>query len=266
LLCIKYHFNARWYDAQTARFVSEDPARDGVSWFAYVGNNPLRYVDPTGLISWDTFEVDSGDTLSEIVSEANEIAGTDYDVADIAELNEIADIDLIYPGQIIIVPNELHEKIREKFPIGENYADPAFVSEISEAFIDFFQEGRAVEATKEMPLYLDVGGAVSFLPDTNSGGVGGYFLNAWGIYQYKGVEVFSDSLSIDIALHVGIGKVDEGISGGVQAAAGMLSGQIGPGFTELGVGTSGIGVSVYSVYAVSSWVDVFADLREFLGR
>jgi RHS repeat-associated protein len=44
-----YHFNARWYDADTARFVSEDPAQDGVSWFAYVGNNPLKYVDPTGL-------------------------------------------------------------------------------------------------------------------------------------------------------------------------------------------------------------------------
>jgi hypothetical protein len=46
---VKYHFNARWYDAETARFISEDPARDGVSWFAYVGNNPLKYVDPTGL-------------------------------------------------------------------------------------------------------------------------------------------------------------------------------------------------------------------------
>jgi RHS repeat-associated protein len=44
-----YYFNARWYDADTARFVSEDPAQDGVSWFAYVGNNPLKYVDPTGL-------------------------------------------------------------------------------------------------------------------------------------------------------------------------------------------------------------------------
>jgi hypothetical protein len=47
---VQHHFNARWYDAETARFISEDPARDGVSWFAYVGNNPLKYVDPTGLI------------------------------------------------------------------------------------------------------------------------------------------------------------------------------------------------------------------------
>jgi hypothetical protein len=52
---VKNHFNARWYDADTARFVSEDPARDGVSWFAYVGNNPLKYVDPTGLRILDLY-------------------------------------------------------------------------------------------------------------------------------------------------------------------------------------------------------------------
>jgi hypothetical protein len=55
----QHHFNARWYDADTARFVSEDPARDGVSWFAYVKNNPMRYIDPTGLRRVDGDEVDS---------------------------------------------------------------------------------------------------------------------------------------------------------------------------------------------------------------
>jgi hypothetical protein len=47
---VQHHFNARWYDAETARFISEDSARDGWNWFAYVENNPLRYIDPTGLI------------------------------------------------------------------------------------------------------------------------------------------------------------------------------------------------------------------------
>jgi RHS repeat-associated protein len=44
-----YYFNARWYDSSTGRFTSEDPVRDGVNWFVYVSNNPLRFVDPTGL-------------------------------------------------------------------------------------------------------------------------------------------------------------------------------------------------------------------------
>jgi cell wall-associated NlpC family hydrolase len=56
---VQYHFNARWYDAETARFISEDPARDGVSWFAYVGQNPLRYIDPTGLRRVDGDTADS---------------------------------------------------------------------------------------------------------------------------------------------------------------------------------------------------------------
>ena len=44
-----YYFNARWYDANTGRFISEDPARDGANWYIYTTNNPLKYIDPTGL-------------------------------------------------------------------------------------------------------------------------------------------------------------------------------------------------------------------------
>jgi hypothetical protein len=31
-----YYYNARWYDAGTGRFISEDPARDGANWYVYV--------------------------------------------------------------------------------------------------------------------------------------------------------------------------------------------------------------------------------------
>jgi hypothetical protein len=44
-----YYFNARWYDPELGRFITEDPVKDGVNWFSYVANNPLRYTDPTGL-------------------------------------------------------------------------------------------------------------------------------------------------------------------------------------------------------------------------
>jgi hypothetical protein len=44
-----YYFNARWYDSSTGRFTSEDPVRDGINWFVYVGSNPLVLVDPSGL-------------------------------------------------------------------------------------------------------------------------------------------------------------------------------------------------------------------------
>jgi RHS repeat-associated protein len=44
-----YYFDARWYDPDNGRFISEDPAQDGLNWFIYAGNNPLTYRDPTGL-------------------------------------------------------------------------------------------------------------------------------------------------------------------------------------------------------------------------
>ena len=49
-----YYYNARWYDAQTGRFISEDPARDGQNWYIYTSNNPIKYIDPTGMFNWDT--------------------------------------------------------------------------------------------------------------------------------------------------------------------------------------------------------------------
>ena len=44
-----YYFNARWYDAETGKFITEDPVRNGRNWYVYCENNPLKYVDPHGL-------------------------------------------------------------------------------------------------------------------------------------------------------------------------------------------------------------------------
>ena len=43
-----YYFNARWYDCELGRFTTQDPARDGVNWWAYCESNPLIYTDPDG--------------------------------------------------------------------------------------------------------------------------------------------------------------------------------------------------------------------------
>jgi RHS repeat-associated protein len=44
-----YYNRARWYDPSTGKFINEDPARDGSNWYAYAGNDPVNYYDPTGL-------------------------------------------------------------------------------------------------------------------------------------------------------------------------------------------------------------------------
>ena len=44
-----YYYGARYYDPYIGRFTQRDPIGDGVNWYAYVANNPLAFVDPTGL-------------------------------------------------------------------------------------------------------------------------------------------------------------------------------------------------------------------------
>ena len=37
-----------YYDPYIGRFTQRDPAGDGVNWYAYTYNNPLKFVDPNG--------------------------------------------------------------------------------------------------------------------------------------------------------------------------------------------------------------------------
>ena len=43
------YLRARYYDATTGRFISEDPIKDGLNWYVYCSNNPIMFVDPLGL-------------------------------------------------------------------------------------------------------------------------------------------------------------------------------------------------------------------------
>lgn len=58
-----HYFGARYYDSNLGRFTSVDPIKDEPP-YQYVGNNPLRFVDPTGKGSveseWRMFDVGLG--------------------------------------------------------------------------------------------------------------------------------------------------------------------------------------------------------------
>ena len=43
------YLRARYYQPGTGRFISVDPIRDGLNWYAYVSNSPVTMVDPSGL-------------------------------------------------------------------------------------------------------------------------------------------------------------------------------------------------------------------------
>ncbi len=44
-----YYYGARFYDPSIGRFITQDPAQDGVNWYVYCSNNPIAYIDPTGM-------------------------------------------------------------------------------------------------------------------------------------------------------------------------------------------------------------------------
>jgi RHS repeat-associated protein len=46
------YLRARIYNPSTGRFTTEDPVRDGLNWYVYCDNNPVRFYDPTGKATW----------------------------------------------------------------------------------------------------------------------------------------------------------------------------------------------------------------------
>ena len=42
------YLRARYYSPEIQRFISEDPIKDGNNWYAYCGNNAVKFLDPLG--------------------------------------------------------------------------------------------------------------------------------------------------------------------------------------------------------------------------
>jgi hypothetical protein len=59
------YYRARWYDVQQSRFLSEDPigfASGDANFYAYVSNNPINAIDPSGLEQF-TYTLDSNNKI-----------------------------------------------------------------------------------------------------------------------------------------------------------------------------------------------------------
>ncbi|MBK5722312.1 RHS repeat-associated core domain-containing protein, partial [Dysgonomonas sp. Marseille-P4677] len=66
-----YDYSARYYESAVGRFTSVDPLAEmyySISPYAYVMNNPLRLIDPTGMYSTEEWKRDNGITDDDLIS------------------------------------------------------------------------------------------------------------------------------------------------------------------------------------------------------
>ena len=70
-----YQTPARGYDPRQGRFLSVDPQRQGASPYAYAGNNPVGFLDPTGGVKYP-FYVFTGFETREWTSGARKLSST----------------------------------------------------------------------------------------------------------------------------------------------------------------------------------------------
>ena len=92
-----YYYNARYYHSDLGRFVSADPvdgdltAPQSLNKHSYTVNNPIKYIDPSGLYKVETGEIEKGDTESLIVKTINGAYGIKTDWATIADVSFFQD-------------------------------------------------------------------------------------------------------------------------------------------------------------------------------
>ena len=60
-----YYLRARYYLPRYGRFTAEDPARDGLNWYTYCANNPVKYVNFTGY--WQESDADLPEGAQKVI-------------------------------------------------------------------------------------------------------------------------------------------------------------------------------------------------------
>ncbi|MDD7417435.1 MAG: LysM peptidoglycan-binding domain-containing protein [Spirochaetales bacterium] len=83
-------------EAKFRPYISRVPTNCNL--YAYGANNPVHYIDPTGMFNFETNTIEEGDTLSKIADDYNSKNGTNVTAEDIAKANNINDPNKIYSG------------------------------------------------------------------------------------------------------------------------------------------------------------------------
>jgi RHS repeat-associated protein len=115
-----YYFNARWYDSELGRFVSEDPAADpnNPNLYVYGRNNPLRFIDPSGFWTYEV-ELNTGDLMA-FAEPGDTLSGMEFYYDKIARDNNWKNLDVIHEGDRFSVKQLSEEGIVRRTEIFED--------------------------------------------------------------------------------------------------------------------------------------------------
>ena len=93
-----YYMRARYYDAETGWFISEDPAGfvDGPNLYAYVGGNPIMLVDPSGEFGAVGAAIGAGLELGVQLT----LNGGDFGAVDYADVFISGAVGFVAPGAL----------------------------------------------------------------------------------------------------------------------------------------------------------------------
>ena len=86
-----YDYGFRDYSPNNARFTTVDPIRDGSNWFSYVVNDPVNYVDPLGLKTFEEIKEKAKAIVNDFVygkQETIEVDGKEITVQHSSQLLE----------------------------------------------------------------------------------------------------------------------------------------------------------------------------------
>ena len=78
-----YYYGARYLNPRTSRWISSDPAMDGINWYAYANNNPVTYDDPTGLAPRNRTDQERAAFMQSITGTNVSSIPSRYDCADV---------------------------------------------------------------------------------------------------------------------------------------------------------------------------------------
>ena len=133
----------RYYDSSTGRFITEDPAKDGVNWYSYCGGDPVNAVDPWGLA-----DVPQGGTepLVSTIDEIMKIIGfkADYNNDKVEGKTSIS---------APILANEKREILKSELPFIKSYS-PELAALVDEVIIS--GSGNLQEVSSVLAIFVEL--------------------------------------------------------------------------------------------------------------